>query len=116
MPVEQMVFETPAHVPASIFLFSGIVVGMSAGREAPAKLTSVTLPVEPSTPGVGQPIERIRLGMTPSTIGTIYGDATWTVHSTFKGLPVLVLAYADPNGTVFARFTFVGGALTEMSM
>ena len=53
--------------------------------------------------------------MKPITVVAICGEATWSVQSSFKGLPMLVLSYATTNGDIYARFTFVGGALTEMS-
>jgi hypothetical protein len=115
LKVEHMLFESPTHSLASVFLASGRVVGVSAGRDVPPEFTSVILPMPPSTPTGGLPIERIRLGMTPTTVTTICGEATWSVHSSFKGLPVLGLAYATSHGDIVARFTFVAGALTEMS-
>ena len=116
LKIEHMLFESPTHTTASIFLVSGRVIAVSAGRAAPPDLASVTLPIAPSAPTVGQPIERIRLGMTPSTVVAICGEATWSVHSSFKGLAMLVLSYASTNGDIYARFTFVGEALTEMSI
>jgi outer membrane protein assembly factor BamE (lipoprotein component of BamABCDE complex) len=112
---EQLVYLRDGQAPVNIILADDRVEGMNIGLETPAKILGVVLPAELAMPKTGPVYQRIRIGMNPQQVISIYGQPTFVESSVFKQQKVVDFVYATLNTDAFTRFTFIDGVLTRFS-
>jgi hypothetical protein len=123
LSMEQMLFKSEGADEVSVFLANGLVVNVRTGRDSPADLLRVTLPVDPIEVETGTRMREaeglapaLRIGMPPEEVRALYGSPCLTQATSFKGLPVQYLLYELRGGSGYLRLTFTGNALTEFEM
>ncbi|MEH2143133.1 hypothetical protein [Nostoc sp.] len=113
--LERLAYVKDDQVPVNIILTDGRVEGMNVGLETPDKILGVILPAEPAMPKSGPVYQRIRIGMNPQQVISIYGQPTFVQPSVFKQQQVVDFVYATLNTDASTRFTFINNVLTRFS-
>ncbi|WGV28270.1 hypothetical protein [Halotia branconii] len=113
--LERLAFVKEGQLPVNIVLTDSRVEGMNVGLETPVKIMAVILPAEPATPKTGPAYQRIRIGMNPQQVISIYGQPTFVQPSVFKEQKVVDFVYATLNTDASTRFTFIDDVLTRFS-
>jgi outer membrane protein assembly factor BamE (lipoprotein component of BamABCDE complex) len=112
---EQLTFRKGNELPINVILRDDRVETVSIGSENPANLLGVILPAQPTPPTKGSANERIRVGMNPQQVVSIFGQPTTVEYSELQQQPVVHLVYAALNTDASTRFTFINNVLTRFS-
>lgn len=112
---EQLAYVKDGQPPVNIILSNDRVESMNIGLETPVKILGIVLPAEPPTPTQGPAYQRIRIGMNPQQVISIYGQPTFVESSEFKQQKVVDFVYATLNTNASNRFTFIDNVLTRFS-
>lgn len=112
---EQLVYVRDGQMPVNVILADDRVEGLNIGLETPVKILGVILPAEPAMPKSGPVYQRIRIGMNPQQVISIYGQPTFVESSVFKQQKVVDFVYATLNTDASTRFTFIDDVLTRFS-
>ncbi len=113
--LERLVYVKEDQPPVNIILTDDRVEGVNVGLETPIKIMGVILPAEPATPKSDPGHQRIRIGMNPQQVISIYGEPTFVQPSVFKEQKVVDFVYATLNTDASTRFTFINDVLTRFS-
>jgi len=113
--LERLAFAKDGQLPVNIILTDGRVEGMNVGLENPVKILQVILPAEPAMPKSRPVYQRIRIGMNPQQVISLYGQPTFVQPSVFKQQKVVDFVYATLNTDASTRFTFIDDVLTRFS-
>ncbi|BBD66444.1 outer membrane protein assembly factor BamE [Nostoc commune NIES-4072] len=113
--LERLTYAKDGQLPVNIILTDGRVEAMNVGLETPVKILGVILPAEPAMPKSGSVSQRIRVGMNPQQVISIYGQPTFLQPSVFKQQKVVDFVYATLNTDASTRFTFIDDVLTRFS-
>ncbi|QSJ19307.1 hypothetical protein JYQ62_11645 [Nostoc sp. UHCC 0702] len=113
--LERLAYLKEGQLPVNIILTDGRVEGMNVGLETPVKILRIILPAEPAMPKSGPVYQRIRIGMNPQQVISLYGQPTFVQPSVFKQQKVVDFVYATLNTDASTRFTFIDDVLTRFS-
>jgi hypothetical protein len=108
--VDQWIFSRTGASDVSVFFRDDRVIAKSVGRDVPADLFRVNLPLPPQAESEG-PMREPRVGMTERDIRELYGAPRFRVEYVRNGEQASREVY-ESNETLVA-FTFVDGVLTE---
>jgi len=113
--LERLAYVKDGQLPVNVILTDGRVEAMNVGLETPVKILGVILPAEPAMPKSRPVYQRIRIGMNPQQVISIYGQPTFVQPSVFKQQKVVDFVYATLNTDASTRFTFIDDVLTRFS-
>ncbi len=113
--LEGLAYAKQGQLPVNILLADDRVEGINIGLETPPKLLGVILPAEPAMPTSGPVYQRIRIGMNPHQVMSIFGQPTFVEASVFKNQKVEDFVYATLSTDASTRFTFIDNVLTRFS-
>jgi len=114
MTLDQLIFERPGQPDVSVYLIDDRVVAKNVGRALPADILRVFLPSLNDETAEEENEQPVRIGMTSTQVRALYGAPKILVKSTFKGAEYAVFETRAVKS--FARFTFIGGVLTEFAV
>src|SRR5262249_47404482 len=83
------------------------------GRDVPAALFQVALPLPPQGESEG-PIREPRVGMTAHDVSELTGAPRFRVDYVRNGQPASREVRESPSNEAFVAFTFVDGVMTEL--
>jgi len=72
--LEQLSYIKDGQLAVNVILTDDRVEGINIGLETPVKILGVILPAEPAIPKSGPVYQRIRIGMSPQQVISIYGQ------------------------------------------
>ena len=113
--LEQLTYVKDRQAPVNVIFTDDRVEGMNVGLETPVKILGVILPAEPAMPKSGPVYQRIRIGMSPQQVMSIFGQPTFVQPSVFQQQKVEDFVYATLNTDASTRFTFIDNVLTRFS-
>jgi len=109
--VDQWIYSRAGGTDASVFFRSDRVIGRSAGRDVPADLFRVDLPLLADSES---PISAPRPGTTAHDIEETYGAPRYRVDYLRNGQPASREVYEIAKTGSFVGFTFVDGVIIEL--
>lgn len=112
---EQLVYVKDGEPGVNVIFMDERVEGINVGLETPPRILKVILPAEAAMPTHGPANQRIRIGMNPQQVRSIYGQPTFVETTEFKQQKVVNLVYATLNTDASTRFTFIDNVLTRFS-
>ena len=113
---ERLTFRTKdGKQQATIILRDDHVETVNKKFEYSPQILSVVLPKEPSMPQNISPTERIRIGMNPDQVVSIFGKPDQVQPSQLDEQQVTDWIYSSLKTNASTRFTFVDGVLTRFA-
>ncbi len=113
---ERLTFRTKDNKQqATIILRDDHVEMVNKKFEYSPQILSVVLPKEPSIPQSASPTERIRIGMNPDQVVSIFGKPDQMQPSQLDEQQVTDWVYSSLKTNASTRFTFVNGVLTRFA-
>lgn len=112
---EQLTYVKDGEPAVNVILADDRVEGINVGLETPPRILKVILPAEPAMPKRGPAYQRIRIGMNPQQVTSIYGQPTFVQFTEFNQQKVVHFVYTALNTDASTRFTFINNVLTRFS-
>jgi hypothetical protein len=110
--VDQWIYSRAGEGEASVFFRDERVIGKTVGRDVPAALFQVSLPLPPQSESEGPP-RRPRVGMTAHDVRDLAGAPRFRVDYVRNGQPASREVYETRRHETVVAFTFVDGVMTE---
>lgn len=112
---EQLVYVKNGEPAVNVILADDRVEGINVGLETPTAILKVILPANPTVPTRGPAYQRVRIGMSPQQVISIYGQPSFVQSLDYEHQKVINFVYARLNTDASTRFTFIDDALTRYS-
>lgn len=114
---ERLTFRTKDNLQqATIMMKDGLVETVNRKFEYSPQILSVVLPEEPSMPKNTSEAERIRIGMNPDQVVSVFGKPSEVQSSpTLEEQQVTDWIYSSLKTNASTRFTFTNGVLTRFA-
>jgi hypothetical protein len=110
--VDQWIYARPGRGDVSLFFRADRVIAKAVGRDVPADLFQVNLPLPPQADSEA-PMREPRLGMTAHDVRELAGAPRFRVDHVRNGQPASREVYESQDNETFVAFTFVDGVMTE---
>jgi hypothetical protein len=110
--VDQWIFSRSGASDVSVFFRADRVIAKSVGRDVPADLFRVNLPIPPQAASEA-PMREPRVGMTEREIRELYGPPRFRVDYVRNGEQASREVYESPSNETVVAFSFVDGVIVE---
>jgi hypothetical protein len=111
--VEQWIFSRPGEAEASVFFRADRVIARASGRDVPADLFRVELPLPPDLESESPPLAP-GVGIIEANIEELYGTPLYRVDYVSNGQAASHSVYQTGKQGTFTGFTVVDGVVTEL--
>ena len=108
--VDQWVYSHAGEACVSFYFRADRVIARAIGRDVPADLLQVDLPLPPKARSKGPPTARV--GMTEGDVEALYGGVKFRVDYVFNGQSASRVVFEPRGNGTFAGVTFVDGVVT----
>jgi putative flavoprotein involved in K+ transport len=108
--VDQWVYSHAGEACVSLYFRADRVIARAIGRDVPADLLQVDLPLPPKARSKGPPTARV--GMTEGDVKALYGAVKFRVDYVFNGQSASRVVFEPRGNGTFAGVTFVDGVVT----
>jgi putative flavoprotein involved in K+ transport len=108
--VDQWVYSHAGEACVSLYFRADRVIARAIGRDVPADLLQVDLPLPPKARSKGPPTARV--GMTEGDVEALYGGVKFRVDYVFNGQSASRVVFEPRGNGTFAGVTFVDGVVT----
>lgn len=108
--VDQWVYSHAGEACVSLYFRADRVIARAIGRDVPADLLQVDLPLPPKARSKGPPTARV--GMTEGDVKALYGGVKFRVDYVFNGQSASRVVFEPRGNGTFAGVTFVDGVVT----
>ena len=109
--VDQWVYSHAGEACVSVYFRADRVIAKAIGRDVPANLLQVDLPLPPKAESEG-PLPTARVGMTASDVKALYGAVQFRIDYVFNGQPASRVVFELQGKRTCAGVTFVDGVVT----
>jgi hypothetical protein len=109
--VDQWVYSHADGACVSVYFRADRVIARAIGRDVPADLFRVELPLPPKAASEG-PLLMARVGMAASDVKALYGAVKFRIDYVFNGQPASRVVFEPRGEGTFLGVTFVDGVVT----